>query len=240
MLRQRRLSRRWLPKGWDRFVEWAGRVVGPAASMQSPNRKERLEGLDRFGLEIAPVMIWLVYQTHSQRASVDRGGLHLLTGLVAPQGYHAVEHIIKLYQYLFDPYYQFGLRPPPGLLPQATDWPIFLVHFWLNTFVTSLMALVLWRRAPVGLVRATVASLQQVLARALLRKLLASLAGLYVVYMSVVSAADNRISDTRPGPLGTAHAIRVEYYAEAILSANSLGHGIAVLNHASVRDAALP
>ena len=410
------------------------------------------------GLEIALLMLWLRYQRHSQRASVDRGGLQLLTGLVLFQGYHAVEHIIKLYQYLFDPYYQFGLRPPPGLLPQATGWPIFLVHFWLNTIVMSLMGLALLKLAPAGLVRATIAWLQQVPTRAVLPKLLAGLAalagmtfgavwmyeqthtlhvpgdfptlqaaidaaprtatiivgpgeyigpfhirnsltlrasgqgtvrltaaddeavvsiigshdvklegfvieggyfgvlveeseavtlagnriigawlaairlsraqarivnnelrdtrspygkgielanthsrpasviayntisgharegillhnaeaevignwvmgndlrgiaitemsmatvegntlidnadaGLYVVDMSSVNAADNRITDTRPGPLGTAHAIRVEYYAEAILRGNTLGQGIAVLHHASVHDAALP
>lgn len=410
------------------------------------------------GLQIALLLLWLRYQRLSQRASVNRGGLQLLTGLVLFQGYHAVEHIIKLYQYLFDPYYQFGLRPPPGLLPQATGWPIFLVHFWLNTFVISLMGLALWRLAPAGVVRATVASLRQVPPRIGLPRLVAGLAalagiafgsiwmyeqthtlhvpgdyptlqaaidaaprtatiivapgeyigpfhlrnsltlraaqqgtvrltaaddeavvsitgshdvklegfvieggyfgvlveeseavtlsgnriigawlaairlsraqarivnnelmdtrspygkgielanthsrpasviayntisgharegillhnaeaevignwvmgndlrgiaitemsmatvegntlidnadvGLYVVDMSSVNAADNRITDTRPGPLGTAHAIRVEYYAEAILGANSLGHGIAVLHNASVYDTALP
>jgi len=45
-------------------------------------------------------------------------------------------------------------------------------------------------------------------------------AGLYVVDMSVVEAEDNHIADTRPGPLGWAHAIRVEYYAEATLKRN--------------------
>lgn len=130
------------------------------------------------GLELGLLLLWRGYRKASRQESLDRGGLRLLVGLVLFQGYHAVEHIIKLYQYLFDPYYQFGLRPPPGLLPQATGWPIFLVHFWLNTFVISLMGLTLWRLAPAGLVRATVASLRHVPPRVGLPKLLAGLAAL--------------------------------------------------------------
>ena len=410
------------------------------------------------GLELALLLLWLRYRKASRQESVDRGGLRLLVGLILFQGYHSAEHIIKLYQYLFDPYYQFGLHPPPGLLPNATGWPIFLVHFWLNTAVLALMGLALWRLAPPGLLRATLISLQRVPRLTVLSRLLAGMAalagfifgavwiyqqthtlhvpadfpslqaaidaaprmasilvspgehvgpfhirqslslravqpgtvrltaaddvavvsiygahdvrledlvieggyfgvlieeseavtltgnriigawlaairvsraqariaenelrdtrgpygkgielanthsrpasviaynsisgharegvllhnaeaqiignrvmgndsrgiaitemsmatvegntlidnadaGLYVVDMSLVNAAENRISDTRPGPLGTAHSIRVEYYAEAILRANSLGQGIEVLHHASVHDAAFP
>ena len=158
------------------------------------------------GLEFALLLLWLRYQSRSRRASVDRGGLHLLTGLILFQGYHAVEHIIKLYQYLFDPYYQFGLRPSPGLLPQATGWPIFLVHFWLNTFVMSLMGLALWRLAPAGLVRATIAWLHQVPPRAGLPKLLAGLAALAGMTFGAVWIYEQTHTLHFPGDLPTLQA----------------------------------
>src|SRR4030067_2585721 len=41
------------------------------------------------GLEIAMLMLWLRYQRHYQRASVDRGGVQPLAGLVLVSGYDA-------------------------------------------------------------------------------------------------------------------------------------------------------
>ncbi len=50
-------------------------------------------------------------------------------------------------------------------------------------------------------------------------------AGLYVVDMSMAEVEGNRIGGTRPEPFGRAHAIRVEYYAEAQLNGNRLDGG---------------
>jgi hypothetical protein len=64
------------------------------------------------------------------------------------QGYHSVEHVVKLYQYLVIPRYQSGVVPTPGILPQMTGWPIFLVHFGFNLIVWATMAVALWRLRP--------------------------------------------------------------------------------------------
>jgi hypothetical protein len=61
------------------------------------------------------------------------------------QGYHAFEHIVKLYQYLFIPLHQSGTVPTPGILPALTGWAIPLVHFWFNLIVWVLMVLLVWR-----------------------------------------------------------------------------------------------
>ncbi|HLF89480.1 MAG TPA: hypothetical protein VI451_11075 [Anaerolineales bacterium] len=75
-------------------------------------------------------------------------GLRILAGLAAFQGYHSIEHITKLYQYLFIPLYQSGLPPTPGILPTLTGWPIFLVHFWLNTVVWAALVFAVWQLRP--------------------------------------------------------------------------------------------
>jgi hypothetical protein len=101
------------------------------------------------GLQLTLVAVWLIYrQLHGART--PRAGLRALAGLVVFQGYHSVEHVVKLWQYLFVPAYQGGLVPTPGLLPQATMWPIFLLHFWLNAAVLAGMLAALWLlgRAP--------------------------------------------------------------------------------------------
>lgn len=100
-------------------------------------------------LEILLVALWLGYRRELRRgAGIEGRGFRILGGLVLFQAYHAAEHGVKLYQYLFDPFYQFGIRPPPGILPQVTGWPIFLVHFGLNTIVWAVMAWAIWRLRP--------------------------------------------------------------------------------------------
>ena len=65
--------------------------------------------------------------------------------LVIGQGYHALEHIIRMVQYMNDPTFQASGTLPPGLIGLATDWSIPLVHFWINMLVWSLMVLIILR-----------------------------------------------------------------------------------------------
>jgi len=97
------------------------------------------------GLELALVMLWRMYRSAPpwRAASARPVGLHALTVLIVFQGCHSIEHIIKLTQYLFVPLFQSGKVPTPGLLPQVTGWPIFLVHFGFNMIVWTLMLLAL-------------------------------------------------------------------------------------------------
>jgi hypothetical protein len=98
-------------------------------------------------LELALIALWLGYRGARQDTPLPAviSAIPLLTGLVLFQGYHSIEHITKLYQYLFVPLYQSGVVPTPGILPTLTGIPIFLVHFGINLIVWSLMALVVWR-----------------------------------------------------------------------------------------------
>ena len=102
------------------------------------------------GLEIVLIGLWLRCRSVWQADSSTRfnRGIWLLAGTTVFQGYHSIEHITKIYQYLFIPVYQTGLWPPPGILPYVTGWPIFLVHFWLNTIVWAAMVITLWHLRP--------------------------------------------------------------------------------------------
>jgi len=102
------------------------------------------------GLEIVLIRLWLAYRYVWQpdaSTTLDRG-IRLLAATTVFQGYHSIEHITKILQYLFIPVYRSGLFPPPGILPDQTGWPIFLVHFWLNTLVWAAMVVVLWHLRP--------------------------------------------------------------------------------------------
>ncbi len=134
--------------------------------------------LYNLGLETALIGLWLGYRRARlvDPAGVSRRGFGVLTGLALFQGYHSVEHIVKLYQYLFVPFYQSGLRPTPGFLPQVSGWPIFLVHFWLNMIVWTAMALALWSLRRPGLIRATMTALDGLPIPAAFAKLMAVLA----------------------------------------------------------------
>jgi hypothetical protein len=102
------------------------------------------------GLEIVLIQLWFGYRSTRRTApsSVSIRGTRILAGLIVFQGYHSIEHIAKMYEYLFLPVYQTGLFPPPGILPYVTGWPIFLVHFWLNTIVWVTMVVTLWYLRP--------------------------------------------------------------------------------------------
>ena len=102
------------------------------------------------GLESILVALWLGYRQISRKTGLTQlsDGLRILAGLAAFQGYHSIEHITKLYQYLFIPLYQSGLPPTPGILPTLTGWPIFLVHFWLNTVVWAALVFAVWQLRP--------------------------------------------------------------------------------------------
>jgi heme exporter protein D len=98
------------------------------------------------GLEMALIGLWLGFRrlmTQNESLKIPVGNQRLLVGLVVFQGYHAIEHIAKLYQYLFIPLYQSGEIPTPGILPELTAWPIFLVHFGFNMIVWMAMAILL-------------------------------------------------------------------------------------------------
>jgi len=99
------------------------------------------------GLEVVLILLWWGYRRLRGADTIPavHSALPLLTGLMLFQGYHAVEHIAKLTQYLFNPLYQAGTVPTPGILPTLIGWPIFLAHFGFNVIVWALMALALWR-----------------------------------------------------------------------------------------------
>jgi hypothetical protein len=100
------------------------------------------------GLEAALIGLWLAYRRVRQDSAapaVVSSALPLFVGMALFQGYHAVEHISKLIQYLFNPLYQSGVVPTPGILPTVTGWPIFLFHFALNLVIWALMALAVWK-----------------------------------------------------------------------------------------------
>lgn len=59
-------------------------------------------------------------------------GLYTFWALVTFQGYHVVEHIVKMYQYI-----STGRPDTPGLLGQF--FPPILVHFTINLAVLALM-----------------------------------------------------------------------------------------------------
>jgi hypothetical protein len=98
-------------------------------------------------LELTLIGLWLGYYRLQRTRSLPlvRDLMPILIGLVVFQGYHALEHIVKLYQYLFIPLHQSGTVPTPGILPSLTGWPIPLVHFWINLIVWMLMVLLVWR-----------------------------------------------------------------------------------------------
>ena len=97
------------------------------------------------GLEIALIGLLLAYRRARQDSAVVRSTIPLFIGMVLFQGYHSVEHISKLIQYLFNPLYQSGEVPTPGILPTVTGWPIFLVHFFINLVIWALIALAVWK-----------------------------------------------------------------------------------------------
>jgi len=108
------------------------------------------------GLELALVALWLGYRSIRQAdfsITLNRG-IWLLAATAVFQGYHSIEHITHILQYLFIPVYRSGLFPQPGILPDQTGWPIFLVHFWLNTIVWVAMVVVLWHLRPSIVVQA--------------------------------------------------------------------------------------
>ena len=96
-------------------------------------------------LELALVSVYLYYRRNKESwLSASRLGRFSLATVIVLQGYHALEHIAKLYQHYFVPFYSFLDQPTHGLLPLATGWPLIPFHFWLNSFVWGLIALALW------------------------------------------------------------------------------------------------
>jgi hypothetical protein len=54
--------------------------------------------------------------------------------VVGVQGYHVVEHLVKMFQHV-----ALGVAAPPGLLGMAV--PTIWLHFWVNVVVLGLMTL---------------------------------------------------------------------------------------------------
>lgn len=141
--------------------------------------------------------------------SLDRLGRMALLSVVALQGFHAFEHGLKMAQYLFVDWYRWGYHPPPGWLPQATGWPIFVVHFWLNQLVWALVALAWWAARPSGLGGSVAGLTRLVSARRLATggALLALLAGLALRQVLTVhvpgEAPDLRAAVEASLPAGT-------------------------------------
>ena len=104
-------------------------------------------------LELALISVYLYYRRNEESwLSASRLGRFSLATVVILQGYHALEHIVKLYQHYFVPFYSFLHQPTHGLLPLATGWPLIPFHFWLNSTVWGLIILAWWglgRRRPV-------------------------------------------------------------------------------------------
>jgi hypothetical protein len=99
------------------------------------------------GLEVVLIGLLLGYRSALQENPLPavKSTIPLFTGLVLFQGYHSIEHVTKLYQYLFNSLYQSGAVPTPGILPTLTGWPIFLVHFVINLIVWALLVLAIWK-----------------------------------------------------------------------------------------------
>lgn len=114
-----------------------------------------------FGLELALIALWLVFR-RTLTEGTHRKGMQVLTSLVFFQGYHAFEHVFRIFQYLFDPLYSLGLQPPPGILPVVTGVPSFAIHFWLNMMVWMVLALALWYLRPPGLLPSAIDALSGV------------------------------------------------------------------------------
>ena len=104
-------------------------------------------------LELALISVYLYYRRNKESwLSASRLGRFSLATVVILQGYHALEHIVKLYQHYFVPIYSFLHQPTHGLLPLATGWPLIPFHIWLNSTVWGLIVLAWWglgRRRPV-------------------------------------------------------------------------------------------
>jgi len=96
-------------------------------------------------LGLALISVYLYYRRNEESwQSASRLGRFSLATVVILQGYHALEHIVKLYQHYFVPFYSFLRQPTHGLLPLVTGWPIIPFHFWLNSSVWAVIALALW------------------------------------------------------------------------------------------------
>ena len=98
-------------------------------------------------LELGIIALWWGYRRLSKRTNLEiiSQSMPLFILLVIGQGYHALEHIIRMIQYIRDPIYQLNGTLPPGLIGIATDWSIPVIHFWINMVVWSLMVLIVVR-----------------------------------------------------------------------------------------------
>ena len=130
------------------LIQIYGQGIKPAAAhglLGSVFDFEWVHFFFNLGLEATLMVLWLTYRYVGRvdAGAVARPNVRWLGALVLFQGYHSVEHLVKLYQYLFIPLYQSGQRPTPGILPQVTGWPIFLVHFGFNLIVWALRSIAL-------------------------------------------------------------------------------------------------
>jgi hypothetical protein len=139
------------------FAEHVAQIVQIYAQQIPPPNAHGLLGsafdfewvhfLYNISLEIALITLWLGYDSlhRSKALPLINKLMPSFISLVTFQGYHVIEHSVKLFQYLLIEVYQSGSVPTPGILPTVTGWPIFLVHFWINLIVWVLMVVLIWR-----------------------------------------------------------------------------------------------
>jgi hypothetical protein len=94
---------------------------------------EWIHFLYNLALWIALLATWLIHHKNPGIWRASGLGAAILMFLLVFQGYHVLEHSIRMVQY-----YQ-GLPKPPGLLGQVI--PVLELHFWLGMVVSSAMLL---------------------------------------------------------------------------------------------------
>ncbi len=87
-------------------------------------------------LGVALVVVLLGYGLHLRFGFEGRApiGLYSFRGVVLLQGYHLLEHVVKMMQY-----FKTGVPDTPGILGQV--FPTILLHFAINAAVLALMFL---------------------------------------------------------------------------------------------------
>lgn len=96
-------------------------------------------------LWLALLATWIIYRKNPGTWRTSALAAAALTFVVVFQGYHWLEHAVKLLQY-----YQ-GIPKPPGILGRT--FPLVELHFWFNSVVSLAMLLAYFRFQPWSLRR---------------------------------------------------------------------------------------
>ncbi len=135
------------------YVTTAASLAGAVLLVQAAHMVEHVaQVIQKFGLRMSEAhgllgsifdfeWVHFVYNTTLEIALVTvavwwrRGGLPVpraLGFLMILQGYHVIEHIVKMIQY-----YAIGTPAPKGLIGMVV--PVIWLHFWLNLVVLGLI-----------------------------------------------------------------------------------------------------